>query len=735
MTLGDQRDEHRRTELVHLRHGETSVVLATVDGHTPAVRYWGRALGDDDVADVEAATERPLPRAILDVEPTIGIVNELGEGMAGSPGIAGHRPGGDAYGPAFADAVFERPAGGPGRSVTCRLTDRRAQLSLTISLTLGLDDLPSPVGAEVLRVDVSLTNDGSTPYVVERLTAGVELPARADELLTFSGRWTLELQPQRHRWQPGAWVSENWRGRTSHDRPPALFAGSAGFDETSGEVWGMQLGWSGNSRLAAERLSDGRRLLQVGELLYPGEVILEPGRTHTAPTVYGAYGASGLAEVSQAFHELVRSRSHHPGPDRPRPVILNTWEAVYFDHDVDTLRQLATVAADVGVERFVVDDGWFVGRHDDTAALGDWIVDPAKYPDGLGPLIAHVNDLGMEFGLWFEPEMINPDSELYRAHPEWALHDERYPLRTGRNQLVLDLVNPDAWKHICDRLNRLLSDHSIAYIKWDMNRDLARPTLEPSGAAGARAQTLAFYALVDELRRLHPGVEIESCASGGAGADVEVLARTERIWVSDSNDALDRQAIQRGFSLLFPPEVMGSHVGPPTSHTTGRQHDLAFRGATALLGHFGIEWNLLRTDAAERADLAMLVSLHKRHRALLHSGRFRRLDGDPGANTTGVVATDRSEALFVHARIASSLDAVHQPIRFVGLDPDRRYRVHCPAIPGRSRDRGMAPPQWFAAAADEETALTFSGRVLAEAGLIPPVLDPESAIVIHLLAV
>ncbi|MEM7326312.1 MAG: alpha-galactosidase, partial [Actinomycetota bacterium] len=651
--------------------------------------------------------------------------------------------------PSFTEATVttERSDSGGVRAASVELTDRFAELSLRIDLVLdGQVAAPASAdqtaAADVLQMAVALTNTGTTEYRVDRLVPSVSLPAWATELLTFTGRWTLELQQQRHDWRAGIWSSENRRGRTSHDRPPALFVGTAGFTETTGEVWGLQLGWSGNSRVVAERLSDGRRHIQMGEYLYSGEVVLAPGETLHAPTVYGAYSASGLGEASRAFHRFVRSRAHHPGPDRPRPVILNTWEAIYFDHDVDTLKRLASLAAEVGVERFVLDDGWFLGRNDDSAALGDWVVDPQKYPNGLHPLVDHVRSLGMDFGLWFEPEMVNPDSELYRAHPEWALHDPRYPTTLARHQLVLDLANPDAFAHIRDRLDLVLSEYEISYVKWDMNRDLVRPTLRTGdgavAGAGARAQTLAFYSLLDELRRRHPDVEFESCSSGGGRADLEALARTERIWVSDSNDAQDRQAIQRGFSMLFPPEVMGAHIGPPRSHTTGRQHNLGFRGASAMLGHLGIEWNLLDTNERDRARLAAIIGHYKQHRHLVHGGDWYRLDRtDPAANTMGVVAADRSEALFVHARTGTALESVQLPVRFDGLDPDRLYRVSMPELTGPVQDRGVKPPPWTTTKGGPDTEAgdgpLMTGRVLMRSGLPLPVLDPESAVMLHLL--
>ena len=257
--------------------------------------------------------------------------------------------------------------------------------------------------------------------------------------------------------------------------------------------------------------------------------------------------------------------------------MLNTWEAVYFDHDFDTLCRLADRASAIGVERFVLDDGWFAGRRDDTSSLGDWWVSPDAHPMGLAPLIEHVRARGMQFGIWVEPEMISPDSDLYRAHPDWVLAAPGYEAVLGRRQLVVDLANPSAYDEILGRIDALLADHEIAFVKWDMNRDHVHAT-GSDGRAGTHAQTAALYVMLDELRRRHPDVEFESCASGGGRIDLAILERAERVWTSDCNDALERQTIQRHASMLIPPEVMGAHVGPPTAHTTGRTHPLRVPG-------------------------------------------------------------------------------------------------------------------------------------------------------------
>jgi alpha-galactosidase len=376
------------------------------------------------------------------------------------------------------------------------------------------------------------------------------------------------------------------------------------------------------------------------------------------------------------------------------------------------------------VERFVLDDGWFRHRRDDTAGLGDWYVDEGVWPAGLTPLIKHVTSLGMEFGIWVEPEMINPDSDLFRAHPDWVLApgDGTLP-PPWRNQQVLDLANPDAFAHILERLDELLRDNDIAFVKWDHNRDLlaAGHGTHP----GVRTQTLAAYRLFDELRSRHPSVEIESCSSGGGRTDLEILSRTDRVWASDCNDALERQTIQRWTALLLPLELIGAHVGPPHSHTTGRTQDLSFRVATALFGHFGIEWDIASASPADQATLAEAVAFYKEVRPLLHGGRLVRGDHpDPSAQVTGVV--DGDGALFSYAQLTSTARTVPAPMRLPGLDPDRRYEVE-PVFPG-----GRPATQQASPVSEKKQVLT--GRVLAEVGIRTPILTPEQAWLVRLRA-
>ena len=693
--------------MIHLRGSGLDVVVDLAHG-TPTIVHWGAPVDDPDA--VVAMLERTLVHGSPDLIAPVSVVPEHAGGFAGRPGLLGRRRRGRHWAPRFERVDHHVD----GSRLVAVADDPVAGLRLTTTIDV----------ADCLVVSVELTNTSATDrYLLDGLTVTLPVAEHLDELLTFTGRWTREFHPERAPWPHGAVTAENRRGRTSHETPSLLFAGRAGFGEWHGEVIGAHLAWSGNHSWLADRLADGRRYLQLGELFHPGECALEPGESYRTPEVVAVWSADGLTAATQRFHRRLRARPEHPS--RPRPVLINTWEAVYFDHDLDTLRDLADRAARVGAERFVLDDGWFGSRRDDTSGLGDWIVSPDAHPDGLAPLIEHVTGLGMEFGIWVEPEMVNPDSDLFRAHPDWVLTTDGYEPPLGRNQLVLDLARDDAFDHVLRQLDALLRDHDIAFVKWDMNRDHIGGS-GADGAAGTHAQTLAVYRLLDELRRRHPDVEIESCSSGGARIDHEILRRTDRVWTSDCNDALERQTIQRGASMLIPPELMGAHIGPPRAHTTGRRHGLAFRSATALFGHLGIEWDLRSLDDAELDAIAEVVALHRRLRPLLHGGDVVRFDTEPAFVAHGVYATDRSEGIVSFARVATSPGLTPPPLRLPGLDPERHYRVEHVALPRERPGPNRTAPAWWS------DGLTATGRDLATVGLQLPALHPESAVLLHL---
>ncbi len=737
-------DLSRRIE--HLVSQTTSVIVDVSSG-IPAIVHWGApvlAVSTDPESVVWSTDVQPFG-AVGGATP-LQIVPMHGDGFAGRPGLAGHRRGGRHWSPRFHYLEHDLVRG-PGPTadqvLTVRAIDDVAALVITSRLELSHDG--------VLSTRVTVDNRGDSPYMVDALSVSLALPENAAQLGVYSGRWAREFDLHRFPWPYGAWTSENRSGRTSHEHPPYIWALENGTGEWSGQAWGVHLAWSGNHVLYAETLVTGQRYIQSGELFQPGEMCLDPGQSLDTPQVIGVYSERGLTPASWGFHSTVRRHSPRPQA-RPRPVHINTWEAVYFDHDLDRLCHLADVAAATGIERFVLDDGWFGARRHDRAGLGDWMVSVDVYPQGLFPLIEHVVGLGMEFGIWVEPEMVNPDSDLYRQHPDWVLASDGYQPILGRHQLVLDLTNERAWQYIHDQLDALLGDHRISYVKWDMNR----PHIQAStsdGKAATHAQTLAVYVLIDSLRQRHAHIEFESCASGGGRIDHEMLRRVERVWTSDSNDAHERQLIQRGASMVIPPEVMGSHIGPRRSHTTQRRHSLSFRAVTALFGHLGVEWDITTADENERAHLAYVIELYKTYRHLLHGGDTVRFDiygslsgehvaGHRSVGTAlahGVYAKDRHEALICYVQLATPEPTFPQRLRLPDLLADQIYDVVVlpldPGGRGAVSNAMLGPttrqPAWMTTNTDG-VPYRLSGSALAAVGLPMPLLWPESAVLVHL---
>lgn len=707
------------TDLVHLRADGVSVVVDLAGGTLPRVLHWGADLGAPDpavLADLRHAT-RPVPLGFpVDGEVAAAVLPEQSAGHVGTPGLTGSRDGRD-FSTAFAVT---------GHTVehTDDATQRLAVHAVDAAAGLALELVLELTAQGLVRQRGTLTNTADDVYALDGLLLTLPVPAAATELLDFSGRWARERSPQRTAFTHGTRLRDNRRGRTGYDTAFVLVAGTPSFGHRRGQVWGLHTAWSGNHRTLAERSHHQPGLLGGGELLTAGEVRLAPGESYTSPWTYGSWGV-GLDALAGRFHRWMRARPQHPRT--PRPITLNTWEAVYFAHDLDRLTELADAAAAIGAERYVLDDGWFGSRRDDTRGLGDWYVSADVWPEGLHPLVDHVTGLGMQFGLWVEPEMVNPDSDLARAHPDWILRVPARLPRPARHQQVLDLAHPDAYAYILERLDALLTEYRIGYLKWDHNRDLV--DAGHAGVAGVHGQTLAVYRLLDELRARHPGVEIESCSSGGARVDLEILQRTDRIWGSDCIDALERQQIQRWTNLLVPLELIGAHVGSGTAHSTGRRHALSFRAGTALFGHLGIEWDLREADAAQRAELAAWVAAYKELRGLLHTGTAVHADvADPSHHVHGVVAHDGSDAVFAVVATATSDALPTGRLTFPGLDPDATYHVR-PQPPGDVVDglgsHGPSLPWWT------PDGVRLTGRVLAEVGVQVPVLFPEHLVLVR----
>ncbi len=680
-----------------------TLALASTAGRLPCVIYWGAPLpGDEDLAALAAATAPDVTGGMLDANPDLSICPEASRSFPGQPGLICRSTDGTPLLPVLhLTGVDERPGG---------LAIHAADAALGLRYEARLDLDPE---THVLEASARLTSDA--PLHLHWLAAPVlPGPPLSDEMIDVSGRWCGEFQLSRTPWSAGIRYRENRTGRTGHEHFPGLIVPGRGATETRGEAHAFHYGWSGGHRMIAEELPDGRRQIQFG---HAARMETAPGTAFATATLYAAYSSDGLNGGAVAFQRHVRDRIV-TGATQPRPVHYNCWEAVYFDHSLPVLKDIATRAAALGAERFVLDDGWFggaeSGRDDDTRALGDWQVDPRKWPGGLDPLIAHVRAEGMDFGLWFEPEMVNPDSDLLRANPDWALGAEDQTL--GRSQKALNMALPEVRDFIHERMSAILSAHDIAYVKWDHNRVLPQPDA---------AQTRGSYALLDRLRADFPKVEIESCASGGGRIDFGILHRTQRVWLSDSNDALERLRMQHDAALFLPAAVTGSHVGPRTCHTSGRTLRMSLRAWVAAQRHMGFEMDPRELTEDEAAILRDVTAWWKANRDWLMAADILRLDSaDPAVIAEQQTARDGSRFVLFAGRAAASAQIAPRPLRLTRLDPAARYRVAL-------RNRAEAPALSRAPLALKDGPLTLTGQSLMHAGLALPWSHPETMWVIE----
>ncbi len=696
------------TKQTALLSAPTSSLLIEVVNGALVIRHWGAPiLGQNH--DIALASQVSIANSSWDEPQLPGLMRESARGFLGRPTLSGHRNG-KAWSTKFEVTDFHHQGN------HCKVTLRDFHAELEVIVTFDLDAFG------VLIQKATVKNIGNSDYVLNEFIHWLPLPREATQTLDFAGRWSNERQPQRRDIQIGTWVRESREGRSGHNFSIADIALTAQTSFQSGSAWATSIAWSGNSHYLVECGFDGQQSIGAGELLLAGEVILKGNQSYEAPALFAVYSNQGLDGVSAAFHSHLRAREIHP--KRPRPLTLNMWEALYFDHDEAKIRALVDVASEIGVERVVLDDGWFHSRRNDRSGLGDWVIDPAVWPNGLIPVIEYINSKGIEFGLWFEGEMVNPDSDLYRAHPEWILHEGDRTPPLWRHQLVLDLGHEEAYKHVLEQTSSLLAAHNIVYIKWDHNRVLV--DAGHLGAAGVRRQTQAIYRLFAELKKRHPGLEIESCASGGARIDLGVIDYVDRFWTSDNNDALERQTIQRWTSQVIPPEMLGTHIGPTHGHQTGRTLELSMRAITALFGHAGIEWNITQATAEERANLATWAKYYKENRALLHSGKSVRIDyPDEHGYLYGVVSADTKKSIFAYVQLTPTVTIHPASLKFAGLDAAANYSVKAVYPAGKPRFMLITPPQWM-------DGITMSGSALATIGVSAPILAPANAVLIEI---
>lgn len=589
-------------------------------------------------------------------------------------------------------ATFE----GENSCETLKVTLQDSHTDLTLELYYSVFE-----ELDVITRSARLVNGSGNPVTIRRIfSTCVDYDDSDFEMITLNGSWGRERVIERYPLHHGKQLVDSICGESSAQSNPFAALVRPGTDEEQGEVYGFNLVYSGNFTIEAQVDQQHKTRLVAGIHDYDFAWLLEPGYDFWAPECVMTYSASGLGTMSRNFHDLYRGnliRSKYVREERP--ILINNWEATFFDFDTEKLLSIARESAKLGIEMLVMDDGWFGRRDNDDSSLGDWKVNEEKLPGGLKYLVDEVNKLGMKFGIWFEPEMVSLDSELFRAHPDWAIQVPGRELTLRRGQFVLDYSRKDVRDYVYSMMTAVLRSANIEYVKWDMNRSLTEvgSALLPAGQQREvwHRYVLGVYDLMNRLTTDFPDILLENCSSGGARFDPGMLYFSPQIWTSDNTDAVERLKIQMGTSLCYPPSAMGAHVSVSPSQAVGRATPFATRGDVAMAGTFGYELDVTEMSEEDLAAVPKQIETYKKYRHLVLNGDYYRLSYhmcDAKWNAWEFVAKDRSEALVTVVQVMSRANSPAVMIKPRGLDPEAMYLV-------------------------EEVGSAFSGETLMNCGL------------------
>jgi alpha-galactosidase len=579
----------------------------------------------------------------------------------------------------------------------------------------------------IIRREAAIENRTGKAVVVEDARSGVFYLPRGDgyRLRYLSGRWAGEWQLNEEPVHAGVKVLESRRGSTSHQTNPWFALDRDGnSDPEHGSVWFGALGWSGSWRISVEETPHQQVRVTGGFNPFDFGYTLAPGERLETPPFYAGFTDRGIGEASRILHRFERTEILPNGSGaRTRPVLYNSWEATEFNVDEPGQLALARKAASMGVERFVMDDGWFGQRNTDHAGLGDWYVNPKKFPNGLGPLIERVHELGMDFGIWVEPEMVNPDSDLYRRHPDWAMHFAGRPHTEARNQLLLNLARDDVRDYVFNWLDQLVSKNDIAFLKWDYNRNFSEPGWPEVATDQQKKIWVKFaqnlYDIVDRLRKKHPKLEIESCSGGGGRVDLGILRRVEQVWPSDNTEAFDRLTIQQGFTYAYTPHIMMAWV-TDVPNFNGRSVPLQFRFLVAMQGSLAIGSNLNAWQQQDFALAGQMVGYYKSIRETVQNGDLYRLSAPSDTNfaASQYVSPDKSESVVFAFLHSQQFGRMLPALALRGLVEKATYSVT--VFDGKTRPRGAPLPA------------KLGGAYLMNHGLLLPLVGDYDATSIKL---
>ena len=566
------------------------------------------------------------------------------------------------------------------RTLEIDLCDKVLGLTVTLSYSIFR-------GLDTLARSVRVRNDGADEVYLEKvMSACVELPWENREIVTLSGSWARERSVDRRPIGHGRIDVGSKRGISSHQEHPFMAVVSQDAGETRGEVLGLSFVYSGSFTAEVERTQ--HDMLRVGMGISEKNFSwkLQPGETFHAPEVILCYSGEGFGKMSRSFHDLFREHLiRSPYLHKKRPILINNWEATYFDFNKDKLIEIAKVAKSAGIEMLVMDDGWFGKRSSDNCSLGDWVVNEDKLPGGMKALADELNAMGMELGVWFEPEMVCPDSDLFRAHPDWALQIPGREPSLCRTQYVLDLTRSEVRDYVVESVCAVLGSANISYVKWDMNRPLTDlGSVSTAGGEILHRYMLGVYELQERILQAFPKLLLENCSSGGARFDPGMLYYSPQIWCSDDTDAMERLSIQEGTTLIYPPSCMGAHVSICPNHIVGRTTSLATRGVVALAGTFGYELDITRLSEGELNEVRGQVEMYHRYNDLIREGDLYRItdmsplskcNNDRPSYAWMNVAKDKSEALLSYVQVRGGANIRSEVLYLQGLQPDAVYTL------------------------------------------------------------
>lgn len=715
----------------HLQTRHTSYVLGLVRDHYLAHFYWGAKVRDADLTDLYA----PIGRAF---SPTVD-PKDWHFTLDTLPQEYPSHGTGDFREPAYQVELANGTVSSELRYVSHSITKGKPALpglpavyaeqeSEATTLEIVLEDPLAGLQAvlaytvmeelDAITRTVRFVNTGSTPLKLNRaLSFSIDFSHDRFDLLQLSGAWARERHMVRRPLVYGLQGVESSRGASSHQQNPFLALVSPNADETNGEAYGFNLVYSGNFIAHANVDQIRTTRINMGINPFGFRWLLEPGASFQTPEAVLVYSGQGIGGMSRIYHKLYRTRLIRGAfRDQPRPVLVNNWEATYFDFNADKIESIARAGKELGIELFVLDDGWFGKRDDDTTSLGDWFVDLKKLPNGLADLADRVKRLDMQFGLWFEPEMVSPDSDLYRAHPDWCLHVPDRRRSQGRNQLILDLSRPEVCDYIVRVVGDILRSAPITYVKWDMNRHMSEvgsAALPPERQAEtAHRYMLGLYSVMERITGEFTHVLFESCSGGGGRFDPGILHYMPQTWTSDNTDAVERLKIQYGTSIVYPASAMGAHVSAVPNHQVHRTTPLTMRGDVAMSGNFGYELDLTKFTEEEKETVKQQVAFYKEIRTLVQQGDMYRLKSPFEGNDTAwmFVSEDRSQVLVGYFQVLAEPNGPQARIRLQGLDPEKRYVL-------------------------QETGAVYGGDRLMHAGLVVPSLHGDfSSKLFHFIA-